>query len=259
MSPSHSKKAVEVCAYSLESSRNAQIAGADRIELCASPYEGGTTPSMGLVRQVRAQVRIGLHVMIRPRGGDFCYDAAEWAVMEAEVAALRESGVDGLVMGVLTPDGRVDVRRTRQFVAWAHPLPVTFHRAFDVTRDLDEALDALLETGCRRILTSGGTPTAPTGLRALARCAERAAGRIEIMAGSGVSAQAAAALLATGVDALHLSARSRRESAMTFRKEGIPMGGLAEVPEYGVEYADVDKIRAVVAEVRRCESERRIG
>ncbi len=252
-------RTVEICAYSLESCQHAEAAGADRIELCASPYEGGTTPSLGLLRRVRQAVRLGVHVMIRPRGGDFCYSESEFSVMQADLEAAREAGADGVVLGILRPDGRVDGHRTRALVEAAHPLPVTFHRAFDLTRDFDEALEAVLEAGCRRILTSGGANTAPEGLDQLARCVERAAGRLELMAGSGVNARNAAALLATGVDALHLSARSTRPSVMQFRRAGIAMGGLPEVPEYEVAYADVEKIRAVVEVVRGYRSETRLG
>lgn len=251
--------AVEICAYSLESCQHAKAAGADRLELCASLYEGGTTPPMGLLRLVRAQVGLGVHVMIRPRGGDFCYSEREFAVMQAEIEAVRQVAAEGVVLGILLPDGRVDVPRTRQLVEAAYPLPVTFHRAFDFTRDADEALDAVLETGCRRLLTSGGANTAPEGMEQLARCVRRAAGRIEIMAGSGVNAENAAALLATGVGALHLSARGTRPSAMQFRKAGIALGGLPAVPEYEVAFSEVEKIRAVVEIARRYRSETRIG
>ncbi len=242
---------VEVCAYSLESCLIAQHAGANRIELCAGMPEGGTTSPAGLIHLAKKRTDLPVFVMIRPRGGDFCYSQTEFEQMQADLQLAAELGADGLVLGLLHPDGTVDGQRTRQLVEQAHPLPVTFHRAFDATRDLDEALEAVVETGCQRILTSGGAPTAPEGHEALARLNRLAHGRIELVAGSGVNADNAAMLLETGVHALHLTGRSVRDSAMQFRKPNLSMGGNAAFPEYEIAYADEAKIRAVVDIVAR--------
>jgi copper homeostasis protein len=193
------------------------------------------------------RTHLPIFVMIRPRGGDFCYSETEFEQIRADLTLALELGADGLVLGLLLPNGTVDVRRTRQLVEQAGGAPVTFHRAFDATRHLDEALEAVIEAGCQCLLTSGGASTAPEGLDTLARLVKQAQGRIELMAGSGVNSQNAAALLKTGVQGLHLSGRSVRDSAMQFRKPELSMGGNAVFPEYQIAYADEAKIRAVVA------------
>lgn len=242
---------VEVCAYSLESCRVAQRAGAHRIELCASPPEGGTTPPAGLIMLAKIHTTLPVCVMARPRGGDFCYTDSEFEQLQADVETARRLGADGVVLGLLRPDGTVDVPRTRQLVELAHPLPVTFHRAFDLTRDLSEALEAVIETGSHRLLTSGGVPTAIEGRETLAHLAQQARGRLELIAGSGVNGQNASELLRTGVQTLHLTGRSPRPGAMAFRKPGLSMGGNPAVPEYEIFEADEEKIRAVVDIVGR--------
>ncbi len=245
------EKQVEVCAYSLEAALTAQRAGAQRLELCASPPEGGTTPPAGLIRLVKAQTTLPVCVMIRPRGGDFCYSETEFEQMQADLDIAVHLGADGVVLGLLHPDGTVDVPRTHQLVEQAHPVPVTFHRAFDLAADLLDALEAIIETGCRRLLTSGGMPTAYEGRDTLAALAWQTRGRIELLAGSGVNAGNAAELLETGIDTLHLTGKSTRPSAMTFRKPGLSMGGSAGFDEYEIQVADEAKIRAVVDIVGR--------
>lgn len=145
----------ELCAYSVEACEAARRAGVTRVELCASPYEGGTTPSAAAIRMARRIGGLQLSVMVRPRGGDFLYSDTEFRQMLEEVRFARECGADGVVFGVLTPDGRVDVQRTAALVAEAGPMQTTFHRAFDMACDLEEALEAAVAAGCRRILTSG--------------------------------------------------------------------------------------------------------
>lgn len=238
---------IEVVAYSLASCIAAQEGSANRVELCASPYEGGTTPSDGLVASARKHLDIVLYVMIRPRGGDFCYDDTEFAVMQAEIESVKRTGADGIVLGILQPDGSVDVARTRQLVALAQPLGVTFHRAFDMTRDPFEALEAVIESGCERILTSGQQPTAIQGKALIQQLVAQSDGRIEIMAGSGVSAENAQQLIETGVSALHLSGKTHYESAMQFRNTHISMGGFPDVDEYQLTVTSAEKVRLVKA------------
>ena len=237
---------VEVCTFSLESCLNAQAAGADRVELCAAMYDGGTTPSAGLIRMARELLSIELYVMIRPRGGDFLYSDQEFELMKEEIQHVKESGADGVVLGILNADGTVDVKRTRELVELAAPLKVTFHRAIDMTRDLDEALDDVIRAGCYRILTSGGRNTVSEGLEKIRTLVGRAAGRIQIMAGSGVSAANTPVLLDAGVDAVHLSGKSSRDSRMEYRNPDVFMGGVPGLPEYEQYYSDVEKIKAVV-------------
>lgn len=237
----------EVCAYSLESCHAAAGAGATRVELCAGPAEGGTTPSAAAIRLARRIEGLQLSVMIRPRGGDFLYLDAEYEQMELDVAFARSCEADGIVIGLLTSDGQVDVERTRRLVELAGPMQVTFHRAFDMARDHAAALEAVIACGCHRILTSGGRNTAMEGIDNLREVVRRADGRIQIMAGSGVNPGNALELADTGVDALHFSARALRDSGMTFRNPDVSMGGCPGVGEYEVAFSDPDTIRSIVS------------
>ncbi|MDR0765637.1 MAG: copper homeostasis protein CutC [Odoribacteraceae bacterium] len=241
---------IEVCAYTLESCLAAHRAGADRVELCAGLFEGGTTPPAGMIAMARAALPVGLHVMIRPRGGDFLYTDLEFELMKEETRRARASRVDGIVLGLLLADGRVDEARTRQLVDEAAPLPVTFHRAIDMTRDLDEALEAIISTGCTRVLTSGGKNNVDEGLPVLQRLVRLAAGRVEIMAGGGVNATNVARLARAGVDAVHLSGKSERDSRMLFRNPSVSMGGIPGLPEYACYFCDAGKIEAVIRAAR---------
>lgn len=246
---------VEVCTFSLESCVNAQTAGANRVELCAAMYDGGTTPSAGLIRLARELLSIELYVMIRPRGGDFLYSQQEFDLMKEEIRLVKESSADGVVLGILKADGTVDAERTRELVELAAPLKVTFHRAIDMTRNLEDALEDVIQAGCYRILTSGGRNTVNEGLEQIETLVKRAAGRIQIMAGSGVSAANTPSLLAAGVDAVHLSGKSGKDSQMKFRNPDVFMGGVPGLPEYEQYYSDVKKIEAVVKQVKTIENE----
>lgn len=241
---------IEVCAYSLESCEAARACGATRVELCASPYEGGTTPSAAAIRLARQIPGLQLSVMIRPRGGDFLYSEIEFTQMLEEILFARECGAEGVVFGVLTADGRVDVERTAKLVTAANPMQVTFHRAFDLVCDRHEALEAVIAAGCHRILTSGGCNTAIEGIDELRRIVLQAANRIEIMAGSGVNPQNARMLAMTHVDALHFSARKMRESAMQYRNSVVSMGSCSGISEYEIAYADPQIIREIVSKLR---------
>lgn len=240
----------ELCAYSPVACDVARRAGVTRAELCASPWDGGTTPSAAAIRMARRVANLQLSVMIRPRGGDFLYSETEFGQMLEEVRFARECGVDGVVFGVLTSDGRVDAERTAALVAAAGPLCTTFHRAFDMTCDLSEALETILGVGCRRVLTSGGRNTAEEGIETLRRLTSQAAGRIQIMAGSGVNPANAARLAATGIDALHFSARGQCPSGMTYRNPNISMGGVPGIPEYASMCADEQTIRQILANLQ---------
>lgn len=237
---------IEVCAYSLDSCLTAQQAGISRIELCGGLAEGGTTPSAGLIQLVRQHLTIPLYVMIRPRGGDFLYSESELAVMKADIQLAKALGADGLVLGVLQADGTVDEARTHQLIELASPLPVTFHRAFDMTRDPLEALEAIIRAGAVRILTSGQQQTAESGLATLQQLAQAASGRIDIMAGAGVNAHNARLLAESGINALHLSGSQQQDSGMLFRQPAVSMA--SAVPgEYEYREASEPILRAVVA------------
>lgn len=239
---------VEVCAFSLAACITAQQAGAGRIELCGGFSEGGTTPSAGFIQLARQQLHIPLYVMIRPRGGDFLYNDSEVAVMLADIDLAKQLGADGIVLGLLREDGSIDEARTAMLVNRAKPLGVTFHRAFDMTHNPAEALEAVIRTGAERILTSGQQPSAPAGLSLLANLVKQADGRIEIMAGAGVNAHNAEQLRAAGIDALHLSGKRIAESAMAFRQPNVTMASAA-LGEYERVEADEAAIRAVVQRI----------
>jgi copper homeostasis protein len=230
---------VEICAFSVESCVNAQAAGADRIELCASPLEGGTTPNHGLVALALKNVSIPIYVMIRPRGGDFCYDALEFEQMKLDVIAAKKLGVAGVVFGILLPNGQIDVSRTRALVELSAPLGVTFHRAFDRAVAPFEALEDIIDTGCERILTSGQKPTALEGIELLKKIVIQARNRIKIMAGSGVEEANAAALAAAGVHDLHLTAKATRMGAMYYQNADLQ-------DDNRIIFSDVIKIADVV-------------
>ncbi len=235
----------EVCTYSVESCLNAMQGGATRVELCASPAEGGTTPSAAAITMAREIAGLELAVMIRPRGGDFVYSRLEFEQMKREIAFCKDAGVDCVVLGILLPDGSVDRPRTAELVKVAAPMEVTFHRAFDVAKDWSEALEDIILAGCRRILTSGCCNKAADAIGTLRKIVEAAAGRIEIMAGSGVNPSNATQLAATGVDALHFSAKAVRQSVMQFRRPEVPMCA-AGLPEFENSYSDTATIRRIV-------------
>lgn len=180
------KQILEVCAYNIQSCLIAEAAGGSRIELCANPTEGGVTPSIGTIELVVEKVSIPSYIMIRPRGGNFVYDANELAVMERDIVACKKLGCPGIVLGLLTVENKVDIENTRRLVELAGPMSVTFHKAFDRVSDPFEALESVIATGCNRILTSGLLATALDGAQVLKKLTEQAAGRIIIMPGGGV-------------------------------------------------------------------------
>jgi copper homeostasis protein len=202
------------------------------------------------VKAVLASTKLGVHVMLRPRGGDFCYDKSEKQTMIAEAIDLVSAGVHGLVVGALLPNGDLDVSFLQELRQSVGGISLTFHRAIDVSRDPELVLEQLIELKFQRILTSGQKSKALEGLENIAQLVKRSAGRIEIMAGSGVNPQNCQQFLAIGVDAVHTSARMVRKSAMDYRREGISMGGLSEVSEFEVAYADEAIIRDVIQQVR---------
>jgi copper homeostasis protein len=177
---------VEACVDSVASALAAERGGAARLELCDNLFDGGTTPSAGMISGVKAAVRIPVFVIVRPRGGGFVHTADEIGVMRLDVEAARMLGADGIALGVLTRDARVDEEQLRMLVTQSGDLPVTFHRAFDLTRDREEALETLIRCGVKRVLTSGGAATALEGVEAIAALTRRAASHITVMAGGGV-------------------------------------------------------------------------
>jgi copper homeostasis protein len=211
------KPVLEICCFNLESAVNAADRGADRVELCADPSGGGTTPGLGLIRAVRRKVSIELYPIIRIRGGDFLFSEEEFEVMLHDVESCKSAGCDGVVIGMLTPDGRVDKLHSAILVEKAYPLGVTFHRAFDWTRNPFESMEDIIDVGCERILTSGQQSTAVMGESLIRDLVEQSADRIIIMPGSGVRASNIAGLRKeTGAFEFHSSARVHKKSGMDF-------------------------------------------
>jgi len=226
---------LEVCANSVTSALAAQQGGAVRVELCENLFEGGTTPSHGEILLARKQLHIKLYVLIRPRGGDFLYTDLEYDIICADVKYCIEAGCDGIVIGLLKADGTIDKERCKKLVDQAKQMGVgvTFHRAFDMSADLEQALEDIIEIGCERILTSGGKSTAMEGSRVISNLIKQAAGRIIIMPGSGVNEHNVADLVRfTGATEVHSSARARIQSKMDYKNDHIIMGD-----NYGDEYA----------------------
>jgi len=178
---------LEIIGFTTDGCIKAQAAGADRIELCDNPHEGGTTPSAGFITAARKILRIPVYVMIRPRGGDFHYSDQEFDIMRSDIQYCKQAGCDGVVLGILTKEGHVDKKRTAILTGYAYPMGVTFHRAFDRCADAFKALDDIIETGCERILTSGQQRTALQGAARIHELISKADDRIIIMPGSGIS------------------------------------------------------------------------
>ena len=241
----------EVCANSVESCVEAQRGGAERVELCAGIPEGGTTPSYGdIVMARKLLITTKLHVIIRPRGGDFLYSDLEREIMLEDVRMARRLGVDGVVFGVLTSDGDIDMDFMRQLMAESEGMSVTFHRAFDVCCTPFVSLEQIIELGCDRILTSGQMPKAEDGVDLLKQLVEKAGDRIIIMPGCGVNAGNIVKIAQiTGAKEFHFSARSKHESGMQFRKSRVSMGGSVMIDEYSRDVTDELIVKDIIAKL----------
>jgi len=211
------KNILEICCYNLDSVLIASEAGADRIELCADPASGGTTPGIGLIKTARKKIGIELYPIIRIRGGDFLFSEEEFEVMLHEVTACKSAGCDGVVFGMLSEDGRIDKPHSSKLIEKAYPMGVCFHRAFDWSVNPFEALEDIIEIGCERILTSGQQPKAIMGAPLIKDLITQAAGRIQIMPGSGIRAGNIGDLKKeTGATQFHSSASKLKKSSMDF-------------------------------------------
>jgi len=243
---------VEACVNSPLSAIEAEKGGANRVELCDNLYEGGTTPSAATIKMTSQNIGIALHVLIRPRGGDFLYTDLEFEVMLHDIEYCKQNGVKGVVVGVLKENGTVDVQRTNELVKAAYPISVTFHRAFDMVDEPLKALEDVIATGCHRILTSGLSNKAWDGREMIAELVRHAGDRITIMAGSGINKENAEKLVQlTGVKEIHTSSRSSYPSKMKFQKKNIFMGGLSEIPEFENSMTDAQKIKLIVQSVNK--------
>ncbi|MDR3269501.1 MAG: copper homeostasis protein CutC [Tannerella sp.] len=238
---------IEICANSVQSCIEAEAGGAKRVELCAGIPEGGTTPSYGEIRTARLFTStLDIHVIIRPRGGDFLYTPVEIRSMLYDIEMAKQLGVQGVVFGCLTKDGDMDAALMKQLAEAAAPLSITCHRAFDVCRAPFTALEQLIDIGCRRVLTSGQQPDAVQGIPFIAELVRRAAGRIIIMPGCGVREDNIARIEAeTKATEFHASARSVLHSRMAYRNENVPMGSLAVASEFETVQTDRRKVAAL--------------
>jgi copper homeostasis protein len=238
----------EICVDSAAGVRAAKSAGANRVELCADLLEGGITPSRGMMRQARVTADIGLHVIVRPRGGDFLFDDDEFAIMRSDIETAKAEGADGVVIGLLTRAGEVDTVRTRELISLARPLSVTFHRAFDMIREPFDALGALIELGVDRVLTSGQEATVLEGLPMVAELVRRAESRIVVMPGGGITSRNVERIIATAKPKeIHFAALEPTASPMKFIRPHVFMGGELRPPEYDRHVTSAASIRAVMA------------
>lgn len=224
----------EICTNSVESCMAAQAGGANRVELCAGIPEGGTTPSYGeMVVAREGLTRTKLHVIIRPRGGDFLYSAIEVRTMLKDIEIARQIGVNGVVFGCLTADGEINMLVMQELMRASAGLSVTFHRAFDVCRDGRKGLEQIIELGCNRILTSGQQPHAEAGIPFIKELQQQAAGRVILLAGCGVNEENIHRIASeTGISEFHFSARESIKSEMQYKNEAVSMGGTVHINEY---------------------------
>ncbi|WP_293931102.1 copper homeostasis protein CutC [Iodobacter sp.] len=240
---------LEICAGSITSCLAAQEGGAHRVEFCDNLLEGGTTPSFGQIAVARERLWIGLNVIIRPRGGDFLYTDLEYEVMQRDIIACKKLGVDGVVIGILTADGDVDIARCKALVELATPMQVTFHRAFDVARDPFKALEDVIATGCKRLLSSGQAATATAGAALLKELQQVAGERLVVMPGAGVRSNNIAELVATtGCVEFHTSARLPFASQMRYCNPNVHMG-IPGQDEYALVETNADLVKEILGKL----------
>lgn len=243
----------EICSNSVESCIAAQDGGANRVELCAGIPEGGTTPSYGEIATAREVLKTTrLHVIIRPRGGDFLYSPIEVKTMLKDIDVAKQLGADGVVFGCLTADGEIDLPVMRELMKASEGLSVTFHRAFDVCRDAKKALEQIIDLGCNRILTSGQQPTAELGIPLLKDLQQQAAGRIILLAGCGVNEKNISRIAKeTGIQEFHFSARESIKSNMSYKNEAVSMGGTVHIDEYERNVTTAQRVRNTIQAVEK--------
>ncbi|MGV7092933.1 copper homeostasis protein CutC [Siccibacter turicensis] len=244
---------LEICCYGLTCAKVAQQAGADRIELCSAPKEGGLTPSAGVLKAVRKEVTLPVHPIVRPRGGDFCYSQAEFSTMLDDIAFLRDLGFPGLVIGMLNEEGGVDRDKMQQVMRAAPGMAITFHRAFDMCTNPLIVLEELTDLGVARILTSGQQASAEKGISLITELKQRSRAPI-IMAGAGVRLNNLETLIAAGVDELHSSAGRYTPSPMRYRHAGVSMSADTDADEYSRYEVDPQAVTAMKAALTRAVS-----
>ena len=242
---------LEICVDDVESAIEAQNAGADRIELCNNLIEGGTTPGSGTICSARNNLTIVLHVIIRPRGGDFLYSGLEYDIMRSDIETCRKYGVDGVVLGILLQDGTIDIARTAKLIELARPMSVTFHRAYDMCKDPYKGLEDVISTGADRLLTSGQRNRVEESGGLINQLINQAGKRIIIMPGSGLNLSNITHIaITTGAKEFHLTGRKVIDSEMVYRKENISLGGTSGIPEFSRKVTDPDMIRSIICNLK---------
>lgn len=242
---------LEICVDNIVSAIIAQESGADRIELCSGLPEGGTTPGLGTIRSVRKNTAIGLHVIIRPRGGDFLYSRAEYDIMKRDIEICGENDVNGIVLGLLLPDGNIDLERTARLIELSRPMSVTFHRAFDLTDDPLKNLESVISAGADRLLTSGQKNKAEDGLDLISKLVEISGERIIIMPGSGLNESNIRPIAERSkATEFHLTGRKIIDSGMIFRREDVFLGGSYDQSEFMRKIADGEVIRSIISKLK---------
>ena len=240
------KYILECCVDSVESAIHAATGGASRLELCANLIIGGTTPDVALVKEIRKYSDIRIHALIRPRFGDFCYTEHEMEIMKSQICALKEAGVEGVVIGVLDVDGNLDISKMKELMQEARGLSVTLHRAFDMCKDPFQALEEVISLGVHTILTSGQKASAWEGRELLCQLIKQADGRIDIMAGAGISASVIEKLIpVTTGTSYHMSGKITLDSKMKYRKADVSMG-LPSLSEYEIWQTSEEAVREAV-------------
>jgi len=237
---------IEICLEDAQSVIAAEAGGADRVELCSDLFEGGLSPSIGSVRVAKKHTTIPINAMVRPRGGDFCYSDIEFEVMKEEIKAFKAEGVNAIVFGILTPEGEIDMKRSREIIELARPLPVTFHRAFDMTRDPFRSLENLIELGVERVLSSGQEATVFEGADLLSELVKIAGDRIIIMPGCGISERNFGKIQSIiKAKEYHVFLPEEYKSEMQFHPGHIYMGGLLRQSEFTIAHTSEDRVKSI--------------
>ncbi|HTZ95614.1 MAG TPA: copper homeostasis protein CutC [Terriglobales bacterium] len=245
---------LEICCGSIDDAIQSEAGGADRVELCSALFLGGLTPSIGTIQEANRRLKIPVIAMVRPRGGGFCYTAAEFATMERDTTAAIDAGVDGVVFGILKPNGRIDPRRTARIRRIIGDRQAVFHRAFDVTPDPFQALDQLIDLGITRILSSGQKDSAPEGAELIAKLVERAGKRIEILPGGGIRPYNMNDIVRrTRCRQIHMTAwaKVKMEDRSTHAHRDVTFGGALQPPEDLYDMTDAHLVKEIVRSLRK--------
>lgn len=238
---------LEICANSVQSVINAELAGANRVELCDNLWEGGTTPSAATIKLAIEKTSIPIYVLVRPRGGDFVYSDLDFETIKEDIKVCKALGAHGIVSGVLNADGTVDKERTKELVEFSKPLPFTFHRAFDVASDPFQALEDIIDCGAVRILTSGQKNSAIEGIDLLKQVQKKTTGRIVIMPGGGINPTNISELLSIGCTEFHMSGKKAQKSMA--KPSHVNMNSSKDIPENIIFTSDIGTIRSVIEKI----------